>query len=195
MAKKPKLTHKQRRQVSHNRTKRLAEPVTTPSDDLLEEQQPGRVIGRFGKHADVEDSEGHIHRCHIRRTVISVVCGDEVLFRPGKDGTENISGVIEIVHDRKTVLTRPDFYDGVKPVAANIDQIIIVSSVIPALSLNIIDRYLVASEDVGIEPVILLNKVELLNDSEREDVEKQSGGLYKLQNTNWDQRSCPVLKR
>tara|TARA_R110000772_G_scaffold46506_7_gene106124 strand:- start:1596 stop:2624 length:1029 start_codon:yes stop_codon:yes gene_type:complete len=173
VAKKPKLTHKQRRQVSHNRTKRLAEPVTTPSDDLLEEQQPGRVIGRFGKHADVEDSEGHIHRCHIRRTVISVVCGDEVLFRPGKDGTENISGVIEIVHDRKTVLTRPDFYDGVKPVAANIDQIIIVSSVIPALSLNIIDRYLVASEDVGIEPVILLNKVELLNDSEREDVEKQ----------------------
>ncbi|WP_339769710.1 small ribosomal subunit biogenesis GTPase RsgA [uncultured Paraglaciecola sp.] len=173
MSKKPKLTHKQRRQVSNNRTKRLAVPATTPSDDQLEDQRAGRVIGRFGKHADVEDSEGNIHRCHIRRTVISVVCGDEVLFRPGKDGTENISGVIEIVQDRKSVLTRPDFYDGVKPVAANIDQIIIVSSVIPALSLNIIDRYLVASEDVGIEPVILLNKVELLTDAERVNVEKQ----------------------
>ncbi|WP_166425315.1 small ribosomal subunit biogenesis GTPase RsgA [Paraglaciecola sp. 20A4] len=173
MSKKPKLTHKQRRQVSNNRTKRLAVPATTPTDDQLEDQRAGRVIGRFGKHADVEDSEGNIHRCHIRRTVISVVCGDEVLFRPGKDGTENISGVIEIVQDRKSVLTRPDFYDGVKPVAANIDQIIIVSSVIPALSLNIIDRYLVASEDVEIEPVILLNKVELLTDAERENVEKQ----------------------
>lgn len=173
MAKKPKLTHKQRRQVSHNRTKRLAEPASTPTDDQLEDQESGRVIGRFGKHADVEDKDGNIHRCHIRRTVLSVVCGDDVLFRPGKDGTESISGVIEIVQDRKSVLTRPDFYDGVKPVAANIDQIIIVSSVIPALSLNIIDRYLVASEDVGIEPVILLNKVELLSETERANVEEQ----------------------
>ena len=173
MAKKPKLTHKQRRQVSHNRTKRLAEPASTPTDDQLEDQESGRVIGRFGKHADVEDKDGNIHRCHIRRTVLSVVCGDDVLFLPGKDGTESISGVIEIVQDRKSVLTRPDFYDGVKPVAANIDQIIIVSSVIPALSLNIIDRYLVASEDVGIEPVILLNKVELLSETERANVEEQ----------------------
>ena len=137
------------------------------------EQQIGKVIGRFGKHADVEDAQGKVHRCHLRRNITSVVCGDDVLFSPGKDTTENISGIIEVVQDRKSVLTRPDFYDGVKPVAANIDQIIIVSSVIPALSLNIIDRYLVASEDVEIEPIILLNKVELLDEKEREVVEQQ----------------------
>ncbi|MFT6898057.1 MAG: ribosome biogenesis GTPase [Paraglaciecola sp.] len=173
MAKKPKLTQKQSRQVSTNRTKRLAKPSNAPQDDQLGEQQIGKVIGRFGKHADIEDAQGMVHRCHLRRNIASVVCGDDVLFRPGKDTTENISGIIEIVQDRKSVLTRPDFYDGVKPVAANIDQIIIVSSVIPALSLNIIDRYLVAAEDVEIEPVILLNKVELLDEKEREVVEQQ----------------------
>ncbi|MFT5313814.1 MAG: ribosome biogenesis GTPase, partial [Paraglaciecola sp.] len=167
VAKKPKLTTKQKRQVSDNRSKRLALPQSNSDDKQLGEQQAGKVTGRFGKHADVEDAQGIIHRCHMRRTIESVVCGDNVLFRPGKDQSLRISGLIELVQDRQSVLTRPDFYDGVKPVAANIDQIIIVSSIIPALSLNIIDRYLVAAEDVEIEPVILLNKVELLSTQER----------------------------
>jgi ribosome biogenesis GTPase len=173
VAKKPKLTHKQKRQVSTNRDKRLSKPQITPEDNQLGEQQAGKVTGRFGKHADVEDAQGVIHRCHMRRTITSVVCGDNVIFRPGKDQSLSISGLIELVQDRKSVLTRPDFYDGVKPVAANIDQIIIVSSVIPALSLNIIDRYLVAAEDVEITPVILLNKVELLSPAELERVESE----------------------
>ncbi|MCF2948089.1 small ribosomal subunit biogenesis GTPase RsgA [Paraglaciecola aquimarina] len=175
MAKKPKLTKKQKRQVSVNRSKRLSKNTATSEmeDNQFAEQQSGRVIGRFGKHADVEDQASIIHRCHMRRTISSVVCGDQVLFRPGKDQSLSISGIIEAVEDRKSVLTRPDFYDGVKPVAANIDQIIIVSSVLPSLSLNIIDRYLVASEDVEITPVILLNKVELLTAEERAEVEVQ----------------------
>ena len=173
VAKKPKLTTKQKRQVSSNRDKRLSKPQLTPEDNQLGEQQAGKVTGRFGKHADVEDAQGIIHRCHMRRTITSVVCGDNVIFRPGKDQSLSISGLIELVQDRKSVLTRPDFYDGVKPVAANIDQIIIVSSVIPALSLNIIDRYLVAAEDVEITPVILLNKVELLSPQELKQVESE----------------------
>lgn len=175
MAKKPKLTKRQTRQVSVNRSKRLSNDAkpTEIEDSQLGEQQSGRVIGRFGKHADVENEAGVVHRCHMRRTIGSVVCGDDVLFRPGKDLSLSISGIIELVQDRKSVLTRPDFYDGVKPVAANIDQIIIVSSVLPSLSLNIIDRYLVAAEDVEITPVILLNKVELLDANELKEVESQ----------------------
>ena len=65
------------------------------------------------------------------------------------------------MHERTSVLTRPDFYDGVKPIAANIDQIVIVSAILPELSLNIIDRYLVACETLQIEPIIVLNKIDL----------------------------------
>lgn len=173
MAKKPKLTHKQRRQVSTNRQKRLQQNDTVQNDEQLADSRAGIVVGRFGKHANVQDDTGVITKCHIRRTIGSVVCGDKVEFRPGKDASITVNGIIELVHDRESVLTRPDFYDGVKPIAANIDQIIIVSSVIPALSLNIIDRYLVAAEDVNIQPILLLNKIELLSDDERSKVDQQ----------------------
>lgn len=71
------------------------------------------------------------------------------------------------------MLTRPDVYDGVKPIAANMDQIIIVSAVLSSLSLNIIDRYLVAGETVEVEPLIVLNKIDLLTMTSRTDVERQ----------------------
>ncbi|MCV5646571.1 ribosome small subunit-dependent GTPase A, partial [Escherichia coli] len=59
------------------------------------------------------------------------------------------------------------YYDGLKPVAANIDQMVIVSSVLPELSLNIIDRYLVAAETLNIAPLLVLNKVDLLEADDR----------------------------
>lgn len=173
VAKRQKLTTRQKRQVSVNRNKRLESGKTELSDDQFATQQTGTVIGRFGQHADVENSQGEIFRCHIRRNVSSVVCGDKVQFRPGKDTSVSTKGVIELVEDRHSVLTRPDYYDGIKPVAANIDQIIVVSSILPALSPNIIDRYLVAAEDVGIKPIILLNKVDLLTDEQRQEIEQQ----------------------
>lgn len=170
MAKKPKLSQRQQRQVAANREKRLAHRQAKSSPDLSS-LIAGRVVGRFGKQADVQDHAGEIVRCHIRRTIASVVCGDNVLFARSEVPDENLGGVIELVQDRRSVLTRPDFYDGVKPIAANIDQIIVVSSVKPDLSLNIIDRYLVACEDTGIAPLLVLNKVELLSPEERESVE------------------------
>ena len=124
---------------------------TTVVDDTLFGPAIGVVISRFGQHADVEASDGAIHRSNLRRSSISsLVCGDKVVWRPGLNAAT--AGVIEAVHPRHSVLTRPDFYDGVKPIAANIDQIIIVSAVMPEFSTNIVDRYLVAAEDVEIRP-------------------------------------------
>ncbi|MCU7553278.1 small ribosomal subunit biogenesis GTPase RsgA [Alteromonas sp. ASW11-19] len=180
MAKKPKLTHRQKRQVAANRSKRLKQRDQTNAGPDLSALESGRVTGRFGKHADVEDDNQQVFRCHIRRTIDSVVCGDDVLFSRGEDTESGVSGVIEVVNDRRSVLTRPDFYDGVKPIAANIDQIIIVSSVLPALSLDIIDRYLVACEDIDIQPIIVLNKVELLSAEEWATTDQQLAIYRKL---------------
>lgn len=145
-----------------NRSKRI-DGDTQSSSEHLGEQISGRVISRFGKHAIVEDAKHCNHRCYIRRTVESVVCGDHVLFRPNESTDTRERGIIEVVLDRKSTLTRPDFYDGVKPIAANIDQIIVVSAIVPNLSNHIIDRYLVACEHANITPVIVVNKVELLD--------------------------------
>jgi ribosome biogenesis GTPase len=175
MAKAKKLTKGQVRRIAANQDKKLR-TGTNKSDALdseLGERQTGLVISRFGQHADVESDSGQYHRCHIRRSVKSLVCGDKVLWRPNKETQHSISGVVEAVHERSSVLSRPDVYDGVKPIAANISQILIVSSVLPAFNADIIDRYLVAAEQTGITPVIVLNKIDLLDEISKQSIEAQ----------------------
>ena len=187
MAKAKKLTKGQSRRIKENQAKKLSAfkdgsaktrknkktDKVQWQDDQLGDTQTGVVISRFGQHADVEDKDRSIHRCNIRRSVGSLVCGDKVIWRLGKESQHSISGVIEAVQERESVLSRPDVYDGVKPIAANISQILIVSSVLPVFNSDIIDRYLVAAEQTGITPVIVLNKIDLLTEDNQKDIEKQ----------------------
>jgi ribosome biogenesis GTPase len=180
MAKKKKLSKGQSRRISANHQKRLHkakqqdanQQETTWQTDNLGPIEPAVVISRFGQHADIETAQGDILRCNIRRTIKSLVCGDEVFFRRAKVSDGDLAGVIETTEERRSQLTRPDFYDGVKVVAANIDQILMVSAVLPEFTPHIIDRYLVACEDMGIEPILLLNKVDLLDGESREYIEE-----------------------
>ncbi len=175
MAKKKKLTKGQVRRIDANQAKKLHTKTDKMQwqDDELGEAQTGIVISRFGQHADVESTDGQCFRCNIRRSVKSLVCGDKVLWRLGKETDHSIRGIIEAVHERLSMLSRPDVYDGVKPIAANISQILIVSSVLPVFNADIIDRYLVAAEQTGITPVILLNKIDLLDDVNKIEIEKK----------------------
>ncbi|ACX89663.1 small ribosomal subunit biogenesis GTPase RsgA [Pectobacterium parmentieri] len=171
---KKKLSKGQQRRVSANHQRRLkkTESKVEWEDSQLGDAQEGIIISRFGMHADVEATDGVVHRCNIRRTLSSLVTGDRVVWRPGHESLAGISGIVEAVHPRHSVLTRPDYYDGIKPIAANIDQIVIVSAILPELSLNIIDRYLVACETLEIEPLIVLNKIDLLDDKSRQFVDE-----------------------
>lgn len=176
---KRKLTRNQQRRIQSNNTKTLRRHQKKTSheiewqDEMLGESQAGIVVTRYSAHADVEAENGAVFRCNLRRTLSSLVVGDKVVWRKGTQQLQGISGVIEAVHPRKNAITRPDYYDGLKVIAANIDRIIIVSAVLPALSLNIIDRYLVICETAGIPAVIVLNKADLLSDSQRNAVQEQ----------------------
>ncbi len=168
---KNKLSKGQQRRVSANHQRRLNQREAPEVDDnLFGEATEGLVISRFGMHADVEDAAGKGHRCNLRRTIRSLVTGDRVVWHPALGGGK---GIVEAVHERTSVLRRPDYYDGLKPIAANIDQIIIVSAILPEPSLNIIDRYLVASETLGIEPLLVLNKTDLLDEEAHAFIEEQ----------------------
>ena len=171
MAKK-KLTHSQARRIKANQAKKLRNKSEQQhwQDSELGEAKSGVIISRFGQHADVESEQGEVFRCNIRRGVDSLICGDKVLWRQGKATEHSISGVIEAVETRKSLLCRPDVYDGVKPIAANIEQIFIVSSVLPVFNSDIIDRYLVAAEQTGITPILILNKIDLLTDENKADI-------------------------
>lgn len=181
---KNKLSKGQRRRVQTNHQRRLLHrQIQLPDDSLFGERQDGRVISRFGLHVDVLAAEGQVVRCHIRRTVASLVAGDRVVWRGAKqtqDNNETRGGIVEAMYPRHSVLTRPDYYDGVKPIAANIDQVVIVSAVLPALSLNMIDRYLVACASLDIEPLLVVNKIDLLDQAQRQALEQQMGVYRQL---------------
>ena len=177
MTKKKHLNQRQHQRIADNEQRRLKRSNKASASDwddaLLHPPEPGLVLSRFGQHADVEDTSGAVVRCNMRRTISSVVTGDQVSWRRSKQPTGSIDGVIEAVAERHSVLLRPDFYDGLKPVAANIDLMIIVSAILPALSLNIIDRYLVASEITGIKPLLVINKIDLLPETEQQALDQQ----------------------
>ncbi|AOF52368.1 ribosome biogenesis GTPase RsgA [Rodentibacter caecimuris] len=173
---KRKLTQNQFRRIEFNNARTLHRHKKREiewQDEMLGVSQDGLVVTRYSMHADVENAQGEIYRCNLRRTLSSLVVGDRVIWREGNEQLQGVSGVIEAIHPRVNEILRPDYYDGLKPIAANIDRIIIVSAVLPVFSLNIVDRYLVVCEISGIEPVIVVNKGDLLTDEEEKNIEQQ----------------------
>ncbi len=67
-----------------------------------------------------------------------------------------------------------------KPVAANVDQIIVVFAPIPEPHANLIDRYLIAAEHAGIAPLLLLNKADLIDEGNRAALESLLGVYRQL---------------
>lgn len=70
--------------------------------------------------------------------------------------------VIEAVLPRRTAFTRSDPWSGAEEVvAANVDTVLVVTSVGRDFSPRRLERYLAAAHESGAEPVVLLNKADL----------------------------------
>lgn len=118
----------------------------------------GLVIAHYGATLDVEDSDGQRIRCFTRSNLPPLVTGDRVVFRTSPDGT----GVVVAMEERRSVLERPDSRGQLRPIAANVDQILIVISPEPETPMALVDRYLVAVHTTGLHPVLVFNKIDLL---------------------------------
>ena len=144
--------------------KRAAKAESLLAGGELGAEQRGRVIAHYGVQLAVEALDGELagqrFRCHRRANIEHLVTGDEVVWQAGAEGT----GVITALLPRRTVLVRPDPYGKLKPVAANIDRILLIIAPEPVPSAELVDRYLIACEATGIRPVIVLNKADLLDD-------------------------------
>ena len=150
--------------IQEERAARAAKREERMLDELeggdLGPEQHGLVIAHFGVQVDVEDGDGQICRCHLRANLPTLVTGDRVVWRAGNQG----QGVIVAQLPRTSELCRPDTRGQLKPVAANVDQIVIVFAPLPQPHANLIDRYLIAAEHAGIRPLLLLNKADLLDE-------------------------------
>ncbi len=91
-----------------------------------------------------------------------MVCGDHVTISL----TSPSQGVIESVQERQTLLHRSDEHRD-KPLAANVDQALVVVATDPSYHDGILTRCLIAAEAAGVAPVIVLNKSDLRNDAVR----------------------------
>ena len=160
----------QERSERINKRATKAEEVLQSSD--LGPETEGLILSHFGTQVEVEGIsapyEGVATKCNLRANLGQLVTGDRVVWRP----KQNEGGVVVASLDRKNELSRPDVQGRLKPVASNIDHIVIVIAAEPVAHANLIDRYLVAAETVGIPPIILLNKTDLINDSNRAELEQ-----------------------
>ncbi|HIX61818.1 MAG TPA: small ribosomal subunit biogenesis GTPase RsgA [Candidatus Halomonas stercoripullorum] len=168
---KRKLSRQQRwriEKIQAERARRAEQRDTRDAQKLAAgdygPEQNGRVIAHYGRTLDVQAPDStQVVRCHLRANLDGLVTGDRVIWRAAHDTQgQVIAGVVVARSERQSVLERPDARGQLKPVAANIDQILIVFAVEPVPHPNLIDRYLVAAEATGIAPVLVLNKIDLL---------------------------------
>src|SRR3990167_10022778 len=129
----------------------------------------GLVISYFGNSVAVRADDGQVFQCHLKRNQILPVVGDHVLWQLEKGET----GIIIDIEPRQSLLARGDGRGNMKPIAANVNYLLIVMAPPPIFSEYLVDRYLVAAELLTIPAIIVLNKVDLLDDASLKALEKR----------------------
>ena len=143
-------------------------------DVVSERCSEGTVLSVHGLACQVMVPTGKVLSCAIRGILKSlstevrhvVVAGDRVLVQATGGG----EGVIERVEPRYGIISRTS--RGRQHIlVANVDQLIIVSSAAePGLKPNLIDRMLVTAEKVGVQPLICINKIDLVDSADLQPI-------------------------
>ncbi len=127
----------------------------------------GRVIRMHGLDCVVQVEIGRQYICAVRQVLKSismdsrhvVVAGDHVSFRPEGES----QGLILSVKPRSGVLSRTS-KNKRHILVSNVEQVLIVSSAAePYLKPHLIDRFLITAEQACLEPVIVINKIDLVD--------------------------------
>lgn len=115
------------------------------------------MLVSYGSQGVVLLPGGERKRCKFRRGVGRPFCGDRVVVAHA-DGS---SLVVERILPRKNYFVRADERQRQHIIAANLDQVLVVIAAKPLPSRDLVERYLLAVHSLGIEPVIVLNKMDL----------------------------------
>jgi len=176
---KRKLSKQQQRRIASQQKNKI-------KDDLLQEDKPqidesntttARVISHHGRQLFAEAEGSKRIKCKIRQNLGDIACGDYVLVQQAKDATGEAQNVVVAVKERSNLLVKSGFAGATKPVAANIGQLVIVTSIKPKPNPYLIDRYLTAAENLPARALIVINKVDLL-DPETKKITDELSKLY-----------------
>lgn len=191
-----------KRKLTDQQTRRIQQQQK--SQQVLDDAQlmDGIVVANYGKQLEVQaislpqaipekpivapdDPEPFwqpitlhsLWRCHTRTNLPLIATGDNVRFVA--DPNTGL-GRIEAIYDRQSIINRPDRYHKLKPIAANVDILAVVFAPLPLPSAQLIDRYLVACHHSDIQPLLVLNKADLLTDGTHSDVVELLSAYQKL---------------
>ncbi|KXJ49264.1 MAG: ribosome biogenesis GTPase RsgA [Cycloclasticus sp. Phe_18] len=128
----------------------------------------GRIVAHLGKALIVEGEDGLTARCKKRTQLQQPAVGDDVEWMKTEEG----AGRVEKILERRSLLSRPAKNGQTRPVAANLDQIVAILAVKPNIDPLLLDQYLIVSEFQGIRPLIVLNKVDLLDEKSRQNTDE-----------------------
>lgn len=147
----------------------------------------GIVLRSIGGFYYVEAAD-MVYTCRargiFRRQGITPVAGDQVLISTEEDGT----GMLEEVLERKNVLVRP-------PVA-NLDVLVLVASVCqPRTNTLVLDKMIAVAEKKGICPIIVINKSDLGDPTELEQIYHSTGLECFTVSANDPQSLIPLRQR
>ncbi len=158
-----------KRQLNKQQSQRIADNRLALADGDTDLSR-GLVVAHYGMEVELLEldgdscQQGPAQRCHFRAKLETIVCGDIVLWRKPAQGEGH--GVVETVLERSSVLLRPRPYEDPKPVAANLDRVVIVIAPEPEPKTTLIDRYLIAIENAGLPAALVINKIDLLDNAE-----------------------------
>ncbi len=129
---------------------------------MTEARFHGTVVAGFGRECLARTAEGELLRCQVRGRQMQPVCGDRVhLARTSAD-----QAVVEAVGPRTNEFARAAYFRR-KVLAANLSQLVILVACEPSFSDELICRMLIVAEHAGLPSVIVLNKVDLIEQRTR----------------------------
>ncbi|HUW50250.1 MAG TPA: ribosome small subunit-dependent GTPase A [Sulfuricella sp.] len=116
----------------------------------------GQVVAAFGRHFDVETTDGAIVSCVTRGKKGGIACGDHLRI----ELTGPAQGVIKSIDPRTSLLFRSDQFKE-KIIAANVSQIVVVVAASPAFYEDLVNRCLIAAGAASLKALIVLNKCDM----------------------------------
>lgn len=134
--------------------------------------QTGKIVKALAGFYYVKDGDDVYQtraRGIFRKRKLSPLVGDSVDFE-----SDNLKeGTITHIHDRKNSLVRPQ--------VANVDQLLITMSIKnPNFSFYLMDRFIAYSESHGIDPVLIITKIDLNSDEVLQDKIKETYKMYDI---------------
>jgi ribosome biogenesis GTPase len=154
---KRRLTEKQQRTISAGKNRHSTSNDTSTLS--------GTVISHHGRDLIALTASGETIQCRLRQNIGSIVCGDRILYTVEDVGSADEQAVVIALGERDNLLQKTGFGNKAKAVAANIDQVVIVCALAPKPNLYLIDRYLVATENLPARPLLVINKTDLMDEA------------------------------